>query len=666
MFGFFSAVCCRYTHDLFYSHLLAYAKMHGSYKSISGGHVAEAFLDLTGAPTIVYNFDHHDFKPRQFWSELMTFRNKRLPMGCGTSNSQAGIIGMHAYSILDVREVKNVGLDFFRDKLANGSLGNVSGFTELDGTVRLLRIRNPHGKSEWKGDFSDKSPIWQKLMENRSNGVADSNGVLDLTKPTAPKSPELKRTMKDDGVFWIDYDSFLMGFHNVDVVLAFEGNHAKSFASNFAPKSSNDRCTRAFELSVVPRQPGEDNTSDRVEVYVMGIQKTRRGATHGRSDRKKSYKASDLGILVGECNNSEGPLQLDSVDGYFFGLTRNGHIRLVLDRRQNKRLVVMPLSFGHPAATDEERSFVVRFCADSPLLVSELTEPPNMNMAIQKYCFGDKIMSMGHVGTSFHRGSQGKLKTLMSATNDYSFLFQVVQVECMSGGGGTVLLYLLVNDEMYSRVSSKQDISFTVEINCRGMVCRTASGLQQHETISKGEKFKAAWRRFSLSFTSETKSRLLAAVVQGGQDYQLGSIKVEPMSKSADSPGAMSKFLGQSGTATKKTGIYASYEEFGVFSTVSTDSALIAKRNQPGGFGVFAQADQELALALKKSKQDFDSKSPIDLCGGDQRDDNNCSLDAAIRASLMDQQKKHTSSKSNRDTYDEELEKAIALSLQNK
>lgn len=30
----------------------AYAKMHGSYKSISGGHVAEAFLDLTGAPTI--------------------------------------------------------------------------------------------------------------------------------------------------------------------------------------------------------------------------------------------------------------------------------------------------------------------------------------------------------------------------------------------------------------------------------------------------------------------------------------------------------------------------------------------------------------------------------------------------------------------------------------
>ena len=81
----------------------------------------------------------------------MKFRSQRLPMGCGTSSSQGGIVGMHAYSILDVREVRNVGFDFFRDKLAQGTHGGVSGFTEFDGTVRLLRIRNPHGQGEWKG-----------------------------------------------------------------------------------------------------------------------------------------------------------------------------------------------------------------------------------------------------------------------------------------------------------------------------------------------------------------------------------------------------------------------------------------------------------------------------------------------------------------------------------
>lgn len=173
----------------------AYAKMHGSYKAISGGHVAEAFLDLTGAPTAVYNFDHHDFNARKFWHELMNYRRKRLPMGCGTSKSQEGIVGMHAYSILDVREVKNVGSEFFYDKLASGTLGNVSGFTDLDGTVRLLRIRNPHGQGEWRGEFSDKSNVWQRLLAHK-NGSGHANSCVDLTKPM---SPELQRTMKNDG-----------------------------------------------------------------------------------------------------------------------------------------------------------------------------------------------------------------------------------------------------------------------------------------------------------------------------------------------------------------------------------------------------------------------------------------------------------------------------------
>ena len=73
-------------------------------------------------------------------------------MGCGTNSSAQGIIGMHAYSIIDVKEIKNVGLDFFRDKLVDRSLGNVSGFTSFDGTVRLLKIRNPHGKGAWGGE----------------------------------------------------------------------------------------------------------------------------------------------------------------------------------------------------------------------------------------------------------------------------------------------------------------------------------------------------------------------------------------------------------------------------------------------------------------------------------------------------------------------------------
>ena len=180
----------------------AYAKIHGSYQSISGGHIAEAFLDLTGCPTLTQRFDDPNFNPKRFWTKLLSYRQQKLPMGCGTDTSQAGLVGMHAYSILDIREVKNVSVEFFKEKLMQGTLGGVSGFTEYDGSVRLLQIRNPHGRGEWRGEFSDNSSAWEELLKHQTSLSGDGS--------------YLERTMQNDGTFWIDYDSFLMGFSNVD------------------------------------------------------------------------------------------------------------------------------------------------------------------------------------------------------------------------------------------------------------------------------------------------------------------------------------------------------------------------------------------------------------------------------------------------------------------
>ncbi len=108
-------------------------------------------------------------------------------------------------------------------------------------------------------------------MENKNVNWKDTKRLVDLM---APQSPDLKRTMINDGTFWIDYDSFLMGFSNVNIVLAFQGNHAKSFSSNFPTKTSNHQCSRAFELSTIIRQPVEEAPySKLVEVFVMIIQK---------------------------------------------------------------------------------------------------------------------------------------------------------------------------------------------------------------------------------------------------------------------------------------------------------------------------------------------------------------------------------------------------------
>eukprot|EP00957_Ditylum_brightwellii_P058525 4437686-Ditylum_brightwellii.AAC.1 len=91
-----------------------------------------------------------------------------------------------------------------------------------------------------------------------------------------------------------------MGFTNVDVVLAYENSHAMSFSSNFPPKKSNHRCFRAFEVTVLDDNNATNDNNGDIEFYVMGIQKTRRGAYQGRSDRKKSYKVCDLGMLIGK------------------------------------------------------------------------------------------------------------------------------------------------------------------------------------------------------------------------------------------------------------------------------------------------------------------------------------------------------------------------------
>jgi hypothetical protein len=49
-----------------------------------------------------------------------------------------GLVDAHAYSLIKVAEVKIFGKE----------------------TAKLLQIRNPWGKHEWTGDWSDKSSLW--------------------------------------------------------------------------------------------------------------------------------------------------------------------------------------------------------------------------------------------------------------------------------------------------------------------------------------------------------------------------------------------------------------------------------------------------------------------------------------------------------------------------
>jgi len=105
----------------------AWAKMYGGYGSIEGGFMTECLHDLTGAPTKILGAHNS-----ALWKELLLGEMRNWIMTAATSNalgddknvSKGGIHASHAYSVLSAHSI-------------NGE--------------KLLRMRNPHGASEWNG-----------------------------------------------------------------------------------------------------------------------------------------------------------------------------------------------------------------------------------------------------------------------------------------------------------------------------------------------------------------------------------------------------------------------------------------------------------------------------------------------------------------------------------
>ncbi|KAI6254446.1 hypothetical protein MCOR19_009045 [Pyricularia oryzae] len=107
----------------------AYAKAHGDYEAIEGGFTGEGIEDLTGGITQeIYATDILD--KEHFWKEGLLRVNKDFLFGCSTgiwgrgTGERRGIVELHAYSVMKTVEI---------------------------GGHRLLMLRNPWGRDEWKG-----------------------------------------------------------------------------------------------------------------------------------------------------------------------------------------------------------------------------------------------------------------------------------------------------------------------------------------------------------------------------------------------------------------------------------------------------------------------------------------------------------------------------------
>ena len=175
----------------------AYAKAHGSYEQLSGGFIQEAFYDMTGAPTetIIFSACWH---VEELWARLLSFSEAGFIMGVATNKSGDGLVGHHAYSVLQVLEIHDalVGeqqcvTDFFSNVPEKNKNSK-----KQKSTIRLVRIRNPWGKKEWNGDFSDNSNKWTTALRS----TLGKGGFV-----------------KNDGTFWMSYEDMMQRFHHMDV-----------------------------------------------------------------------------------------------------------------------------------------------------------------------------------------------------------------------------------------------------------------------------------------------------------------------------------------------------------------------------------------------------------------------------------------------------------------
>lgn len=155
----------------------AYAKAYGSFYDIVGGCPFWALRELSGAPYEVI----HDFaNSQQTWVKVRDAIASGFILACSSRSGtqvesllKEGIATSHAYSMLDAREVKD-------------SRGRPR---------RIVQIRNPWGKYEWNGEFSDKSTSW---------------------------TPELKQLLKvevkDDGLFWMPWTEFCKFYVEISIL----------------------------------------------------------------------------------------------------------------------------------------------------------------------------------------------------------------------------------------------------------------------------------------------------------------------------------------------------------------------------------------------------------------------------------------------------------------
>lgn len=150
----------------------AFAKVYGGYWNIGGAGVpCRALKDLTGAPTefiktsSLTDTELYDrIKEADFNEYIMVAPTNNEP---NLVETNLGMIPWHAYTVISAMKINE---------------------------EMVVKLRNPHGKGEWRGDWSDNSHKWTQELRDKHDAQ-----------------------IKDDGIFFMPIRNFKKNFQELEI-----------------------------------------------------------------------------------------------------------------------------------------------------------------------------------------------------------------------------------------------------------------------------------------------------------------------------------------------------------------------------------------------------------------------------------------------------------------
>ena len=230
----------------------AYAKAYGSYWEIVGGDPVHALRDLTGAPyKRIEDYDDLD----DVWSKIKEANAKQFMLTCFTHSAETteeqsdqGLVSGHAYTILDVRNV----------------------IDNRGQPRRILQIRNPWGKFEWNGEFSDDSRSWSNEDRER----------LNVQK-------------RNDGIFWMTLEDFVKYFQGIGILEIIPG----AIFNGISVQKANNNSNLSLARISLPQNTNLTLSVDQMDSKTVDNEK---------------YSYSYFRVTIGKLNGKKGIEFVDS------------------------------------------------------------------------------------------------------------------------------------------------------------------------------------------------------------------------------------------------------------------------------------------------------------------------------------------------------------------